>query len=130
MQPVLLDLRGPEDFACGHISAAINFPLKALKRETSSPFQDSSVLESQWLELESMFHSGGSLESASAMDGGQPIILVCYEGDTSRVATSVLRSRGIEALSIAGGMEGLSKLLRRRTEIEVEVSQAERNLEN
>lgn len=33
-------------------------------------------------------------------------MLVCYDGDTARVATSVLRARNIQASSIKGGMLG------------------------
>lgn len=33
-------------------------------------------------------------------------MLVCYDGDTARVATSVLRARNIQASSIRGGMLG------------------------
>lgn len=33
-------------------------------------------------------------------------MVVCYDGDTARVATSVLRARNIQASSIRGGMLG------------------------
>lgn len=33
-------------------------------------------------------------------------MLICYDGDTARVATSVLRVRKIQACSVSGGMLG------------------------
>lgn len=37
--------------------------------------------------------------------------MLCYDGDTARVAVSVLRARGVEASSIRGGVKTLWKEL-------------------
>jgi hypothetical protein len=38
---------------------------------------------------------------------GKNVGVICYNGDTARVATSVLRARGITASSIKGGFQAL-----------------------
>ena len=35
------------------------------------------------------------------------MLVICYNGDTARVATSVLRAKGIEADSLRGGYQAL-----------------------
>lgn len=35
------------------------------------------------------------------------VLVVCYNGDSARVATSVLRAKGLEADSVRGGLHGL-----------------------
>jgi cysteine synthase A len=61
------------------------------------------VLEAQWLELETLFKA----EQALSKLRGQHVLVICYHGDTARVATSVLRAKGIEADSLRGGYQAL-----------------------
>ena len=35
------------------------------------------------------------------------MLVLCYGGDTSRVATSVLRAKGVDAVSVGGGFQAL-----------------------
>jgi hypothetical protein len=45
-----------------------------------------------------------SQNTISAYDlSGKDVVVICYDGDTARVATSVLRAKGITATSIKGG---------------------------
>jgi hypothetical protein len=39
--------------------------------------------------------------------------MICYDGDTARVATSVLRAKGISASSVKGGITAIKKELPR-----------------
>lgn len=39
-----------------------------------------------------------------------PVLIICYEGDTSRVATSVLRHEGVQAYSVHGGLKAWAEL--------------------
>ncbi|ELR06325.1 hypothetical protein VC83_08575 [Pseudogymnoascus destructans] len=105
----LIDLRDTTDFESGHLPDAANWPLKSLARGGKSPFFESQVLEKQWLELESLFVSknGNSEGRLKALNSpGHSVMILCYDGDTARVATSVLRARDIEAWSVRGGMLG------------------------
>ena len=66
------------------------------------------MLENQWKELEATF----TPDRINAHDLiGKDVYVICYNGDTARVATSVLRARGISASSVKGGYSAL------RTEI-------------
>lgn len=100
---VILDLRSAEAFADHHLPGAISRPLSSLDSSTPSPFSDPTVMELQWKELESVFDptTMGLLKRAGH------VWLVCYGGDTSRVATSVLRAKGVTANSLKGGMSAL-----------------------
>lgn len=40
---------------------------------------------------------------------GKRVLLVSYDGDTARVATSVLRARGVEAESVRGGAAAVAE---------------------
>lgn len=100
---VVLDLRTAEDFADHHLPGAISRPLSSLDSSTPSPFSDPAVMEAQWKELESVF----DLTTVGLLKHAGCVWLVCYGGDTSRVATSVLRAKGVTASSLKGGMLGL-----------------------
>jgi rhodanese-related sulfurtransferase len=105
----LLDLRTSTDFNNSHLPGALNWPLQSHSADTKSPFFDSQILEAQWKELESLFQPNSMHSDARVKDlehPGRSVMLVCYDGDTSRVATSILRARNIQASSIRGGMRG------------------------
>ena len=106
LQPnnLIIDLRDASDFDKRSLLHSINKPLSSLSPTTGSPFFQSSVMRAQWLELENLFGRAASEFKE------QKVTLLCYNGDTSRVATSVLRAKGIEACSLKGGMSGLKFL--------------------
>lgn len=123
---LLIDLRQASDFDEYHLPCAINFPLASLTTSESSPFSDPSTLTRQYNELERLINRDGDQQNIDEVNGnrrlsflrrksglaklmsrGQKVILVCYNGDTSRVATSVLRAREVEASSIKGGVKAL-----------------------
>jgi rhodanese-related sulfurtransferase len=105
---VLIDLRKPGDFIASQIPSSYNLPLQSLNASTTSPFFDAAVLEKQWKELDAMF----SQNTLNAYDlAGKKIGVLCYDGDTARVATSVLRAKGIAASSIKGGFQALAAQL-------------------
>lgn len=98
----VLDLRSPEDFEHGHISGAISTPLANLTATTPNPYDDGKLLQSQWKDLKDKF-SGDDFERV----GSRPVVVVCYNGETSRLASALLRGQGYEAYSIAGGVSRL-----------------------
>ncbi|POS81270.1 cysteine synthase A [Diaporthe helianthi] len=105
---VMLDLRTAEAFADHHVPGSISRPLGSLDSATPSPFSDPMVMERQWKELESVFETTtiGLLKQAGC------VWLVCYGGDTSRVATSILRAKGVTANSLKGGICALMSAAR------------------
>ena len=118
---VLIDLRQPADFAQWHLPSAVNVPLSSLTASTPNPFSDPSTLKEEWCELEALTEGdkemAAQLEPISNSSGQGPltpstlhnrnVTLHCYNGDTARVATSVLRAREIDAYSIKGGVRAI-----------------------
>jgi cysteine synthase A len=91
---------------------AVNLPLASNMVPSLSPFDDSNVLRDQWKELEAIFNSESTPHAAALLVGLKKhfVCLVCATGDTARVASSVLRAKGVEAYSIAGGIPHVAKL--------------------
>lgn len=71
---LLLDVREDHEWSAGHAPAAVHVPSSALP---TAP-----------------------LPSWSA----SPIVVVCRSGNRSKAATDLLRHRGVQAFSLAGGM--------------------------
>ena len=105
---IILDLRTAEAFADYHLPGSISRPLSSLESSTLSPFSDPVVMEQQWKELESAFDT----TTIELLRRAGSVWLVCFGGDTSRVATSVLRAKGVTANSLKGGMLGLMSTAR------------------
>ena len=117
---VFIDFRQAADFAHWHLPSAINVPLASLTASTPNPFSNPSTLKEEWCELEALIERDkkttgnsnssipvGQVPMAPVKLHGRKITLLCYNGDTARVATSVLRAREIEAYSIKGGVRAL-----------------------
>ncbi|KKY19742.1 putative cysteine synthase [Phaeomoniella chlamydospora] len=102
----VLDLRSHQDYQSWHMPGSVNVPFESITTISKSPFFDSKVLEQQWREMESFFASQIRQCTIDGVDSLLPkkIQLICYNGDSSRVATSILRAKGVEASSIAGGI--------------------------
>lgn len=105
---VILDLRTQEAFSNYHLPGSISRPLSSLDSSTSSPFSDPEVMERQWKELESAFDT----TTVELLRRAGSVWMICYGGDTSRVATSVLRAKDVTASSLKGGMLGLMSTAR------------------
>lgn len=103
LQPyaLIFDLRSDSDFKAGHLLGAINLPLSSMKREAPSSIDDSSILEAQWKEIAAEFSVKCPLMALA--EARTNVIVLCYQGDTSKVASSVLRAKNIEAYSVKGG---------------------------
>jgi rhodanese-related sulfurtransferase len=102
----IIDLRQLHDFDNFHLPGAVNMPF--VSDNTPSPFSDAKLLEGLWKSLEESFKTPGT--ELQGILHGRRILLTCYDGDSSRVATSVLRAKGYEADSIRGGFQALNKM--------------------
>jgi rhodanese-related sulfurtransferase len=99
----VLDLRQAGDFHAWHLPGSLNVPLSSVGPHTPSPFSDPALLEAQWVELEKIFKDDVLVSDL----GRHHVLVVCYDGDSARVATSVLRAKGVEADSVRGGHRAL-----------------------
>jgi cysteine synthase A len=102
-QNSVVDLRQPDDFYTWHLPGSMNLPLCSVRPHSPSPFSDPGLLEAQWVELEKIFNDDVLISDL----GRHHVLVICYDGDSARVATSVLRAKGIEADSVRGGHRAL-----------------------
>lgn len=102
----VIDLRQPLDFQDFHLPGSVNVPF--IYEDTPNPFSEPQVLESLWRRLEDTFKTPG--KELRDIIHSKETLLLCYDGDSARVATSVLRAKGYEADSVKGGFKALRKL--------------------
>jgi rhodanese-related sulfurtransferase len=100
----LLDLRQKRDFDKEHMCGSLGSPLKQLSERTGDIFSDANALRMHWTNLKAKFVDEGSMLSSKAA----PLIVLCYDGETSRLAVSILRAQGYSAFSVLGGYAGLA----------------------
>lgn len=106
-----LDLRTSADFGAGHVKGAFNAHLPGLTAETITPFNfdEINTLVEQSKGLERL------LEDENVSDWvfkeGPPLVVVDYNGDTSRILVASLRAKGVEAYTFIDGVPGLLKYL-------------------
>lgn len=119
----ILDFRRASDFEAFHLPNSVNIPLETLRdgpirgSPFANPVDDCEMLEELWLELESLFNvqdkngkRNVSAEALMAILRGKRVLTLCYDGDSARVANSVLRAKGVEAESVLGGYNALARL--------------------
>ncbi|KAM0207106.1 hypothetical protein ACHAQI_007828 [Fusarium lateritium] len=102
----IIDLRQPQDFSNFHLPGAVNMPF--VHANTPSPFSDAKLLESLWKNLEDAFKDPET--KVRFLLEGRRVLITCYDGDSARVATSVLRAKEYEADSIKGGYLALNRM--------------------
>ncbi|KAJ5652108.1 hypothetical protein N7507_009534 [Penicillium longicatenatum] len=99
--PSIKNSSGRAAFSEGHVKTSQSLPLS----ETIDDFfGDSNAVRKRWLELTDLLtREPWLLEKASGA-----MLIVCTEGDTGRMAASMLRARGREAFSLEGGFEAIT----------------------
>lgn len=104
----LIDLRSSRDFDEGHIAGSISASLPNLSAATPSPFDDTTTLCILWKDLKAMF---SDREDRRRLDStSNPVIVICYQGEASRLATAILRGQDIEAYSVYEGIVAISQV--------------------
>ncbi|KAJ0159995.1 putative siderophore biosynthesis protein SbnA [Colletotrichum tanaceti] len=112
---VVLDLRSAQEFSNRHVEGAHRVSLDALCPGAAAGidlFGDADAVHRVWTNLQMLFKDGpvvGVLERAKSR--GVPVLVLCYNGEVSRLATSMLRGKGVEAFSVGGGADELWKAL-------------------
>ncbi|KAF2259376.1 cysteine synthase B [Lojkania enalia] len=103
----VIDLRSASDFEACHVRGSVNVPLDSLAHSSPSPFVDANVLEQQWRELTKKFPGSEGTTTKLNVPGRGKILIICYTGETARIATSILRFQKIEAYSLKKGFQVL-----------------------
>ena len=101
----ILDLRQRNDFDVGHIRWSLSRPLKDLTPMMRDVFGNPDNLHTLWKGLKIKFDDGEKMLSPKKL----PMIVLCYDGETSQMATSLLRAKGYTAFSVCGGSPALRK---------------------
>ncbi|KAF2257922.1 tryptophan synthase beta subunit-like PLP-dependent enzyme [Lojkania enalia] len=106
---LVLDLRQVGDFRKEHIRFSISSPLKDLGPQTGDIYSDPEAVFLFWSALKSKIEA-----EKERLGSSRTILVLCYEGETSRLATSMLRGRGYEAFSVHGGFRALRVAMKRK----------------
>lgn len=101
----VIDIRPSKDFLIGHLPGSINTPLADLLSTSGSPYDNVDVLRQQWNNLKAL--SEQDAFRLTLGDEAEQVYFVCYNGETSRLATALLRGQGVKAHSIRGGVDAL-----------------------
>jgi rhodanese-related sulfurtransferase len=107
--PLILDLRNKAAFRAQHIPGSVNTPLEVLTPDLADGdlFGDPEAVFKVWNPMQTLF-AGREMTKLleDTKQGRRAVVVVCYDGDASRLATAMLRDRGLEALSVQGGLAG------------------------
>jgi cysteine synthase A len=87
------------DFSAKHIRGSLNSPLKGISPQPQDIFGHAELLHELWKNLRQKFDEDPKMLGSKS----RPLIVLCYDGEVSRLATSVLRGRDYKAINIANG---------------------------
>lgn len=109
--PVVIDLRGQKSFQAQHIPGSILLSTDGrglLGLTGGDLFGSAEAVHATWTALRDAFARQAASELLERCRSEKTdMIVVDYDGDAARLATAMLRARGIEAFSIDGGFRGL-----------------------
>ncbi len=117
VNPFILDIRAAEDYDESHVFNALSSPMEGFSSSTPNPlaeFTETDDLRQQWTSLKAKFsgQDPSTEKTLSRKLSDSVIVVLCYSGETSRIATAVLRTRGLEAFSVRGGTRALEQVMR------------------
>lgn len=112
----IIDLRKAEDYDAFHLPTSVNLPL--VTEDSPNPFTDAAALGSLWGRFEALF--ANPTKDLLALIENKKVLLLCYDGDSARVATSVLRAKGYQADSLRGGFKALREMNQSRPDTPVD----------
>ncbi|PVF95680.1 cysteine synthase B [Serendipita vermifera] len=108
-QTLVLDIRSSEDFRRLKVISPNCININIGNCGQPNPFINSATLATQWQKLNKLF--GPQVASLKpihhSLDEKErtKVICMCYDGNTARIATSILRARGIAADHVSGGYQ-------------------------
>ncbi|TID07190.1 Cysteine synthase [Colletotrichum higginsianum] len=107
---LVLDLRSQADFEALHLPGSHSVPLEGLTSSLADGdlFGDAKSVHMVWTQIQKRFDEPRvARRLLSARDNHHTVMLVCYNGDASKLASSTLRAKDYEAFSVEGGIEAL-----------------------
>lgn len=108
-QTIVLDLRDAADASSLSLPSSLYLPLPTPSKDAANPYQHPPTMVTQFRFLDGRLGSKDDQEFGGKALEGKVVLTLSYDGNTARVAMSVLRNRGIEACCIMGGVEAWKK---------------------
>lgn len=100
---IILDLRQDEDWKAWHLVGSCSSPLKGLSADVTDLFGDADSIHLFWTLLRTKITRELDLDMLLQLS----VLVLCYDGEASRLATSLLRAKGCDAYSVLGGFTSL-----------------------
>jgi len=113
----VVDIRPAGSFTELHINGACNIPLSDTEHDL---FGSPDAVEKRWRELKGSMESGvwpllhqhhhqtePTIMAGKRAATTASVLVVCTDGDSSRMACSMLRGRGVKAYCVNGGFSAL-----------------------
>lgn len=122
-EQIVLDLRNEADFDREHLSGSCSLPIPNFSAGTGGGdlFGNPELLHWASTSLKTLLEGAkGSKILDKARSQDQSVLVLCYHGDFSRLATATLRKRGVTAFSVKGGFGGLRSLTTTKPGLEKE----------
>ncbi|KAL0933683.1 cysteine synthase K/M:Cysteine synthase B [Colletotrichum truncatum] len=107
---LVLDFRNEAAFKTQHLPGSYSVPLEGLTSTLADGdlFGDAESVHMIWTHIQkSIDQPNVAKRLQKARDNHCTVMLICYNGDASRLASSTLRAMGNEAFSVQGGFEAL-----------------------
>lgn len=104
----IFDLRPREVYEQGHLDASLNLDLPLTKYDF---YGDAQAVRERWIELKEVFDREGMLPVESLGQDKGKVLVVCEDGDSGAMATSMLRRKGWEAFCLLGGWREMGEWL-------------------
>jgi rhodanese-related sulfurtransferase len=101
---VIVDIRPREAYSKGHVHAALNIALSSAPDEL---YGDAQAVENRWHEMWESINGPLSLWPQRSNKKLLEVLVLCNNGDSGRMAVSILRAKGLEAFTIEGGYDAL-----------------------
>ncbi|KAK4448501.1 cysteine synthase [Podospora aff. communis PSN243] len=96
---IMIDICPRDVYSRNHIHKAWNIPLTP---EPEDLYGDAQAVEARWREMKEVV--GGPLWPVAEELQERRVLVMCGNGDSSRMMVSMLRARGVEAFCVDGGV--------------------------
>ncbi|KAH7072067.1 cysteine synthase [Paraphoma chrysanthemicola] len=111
---LIVDLRSSQDYIVQNIPGSLSTPLPGLQNGFAGGdlFGDAHAVHEVWTRLQKWLQGAQVLSVlAQAAKSQRKVLLLCYDGFASQLASSAFREREVEAYTVRGGFPALySKL--------------------
>ena len=110
-KPLILDLRSKAAFQNHHLPASLNMPLAGLTPGLAGRdfFGDPEAVQMISGAIQTLFSTPqGRTFVATTQQSQRRVLVLCYDGGASQLATSTLRWQGVQAYCVKRGFGGLA----------------------